>query len=52
MWADECYQLGYIVKTHGLKGEVIAQLEVDAPEEYSEMEEAIIETAKEKFYAR
>ncbi len=43
MKIDDCYQLGYIVKTHGLKGEVIAKLDVDFPEEYQKMESVYLE---------
>lgn len=43
MGADECYQLGYIVKTHGLNGEVLIQLDVDHPEEYEDMESVFLE---------
>ncbi len=42
MRVDECYQLGYIVKTHGLKGEVIILLDVDNPLEYMEMESVFL----------
>ncbi|MDH5603110.1 MAG: ribosome maturation factor RimM, partial [Cyclobacteriaceae bacterium] len=39
---DSCFQLGYIVKNHGLKGEVNVFLDVDQPEEYSEMESVFV----------
>jgi 16S rRNA processing protein RimM len=42
MW-DECYQIGYIVKTHGLKGELIVQLDVDDPDDYTELESVFLE---------
>jgi 16S rRNA processing protein RimM len=29
MLLDETYQLGYIIKTHGLRGQVVAEFEVD-----------------------
>jgi len=38
MTIDDCYQLGYIVKTHGLKGEVQIYLDVDAPSDYRNLE--------------
>ncbi|MEM0942041.1 MAG: ribosome maturation factor RimM [Bacteroidota bacterium] len=38
MKIDDCYQLGKVVKTHGLKGEVSIVLDVDYPEEYQELE--------------
>ncbi|MEQ8472110.1 MAG: ribosome maturation factor RimM [Marinoscillum sp.] len=40
---DECYQLGNVVKTHGLRGEVVFFLDVDHPETYQEMESVLIE---------
>ena len=39
---DDCYQLGYIIKKHGLKGEVYAHLDVDEPERYSELESVLV----------
>jgi len=39
---DLCYQLGRIVKTHGLKGEVGVLLDVDDPIEYSKMESVFV----------
>ena len=43
MRKDECYRLGHIVKTHGLKGAVTIELDVDYPEEYDEMESVFLE---------
>ncbi|MFZ9044845.1 MAG: ribosome maturation factor RimM [Cyclobacteriaceae bacterium] len=43
MRIDDCFELGYIVKTHGLKGEVIIQLDVDDPSVYYEMESVFLE---------
>ena len=43
MRKDECYQLGHIVKTHGLKGLVCIQLDVDDPNDYSTLEFLFIE---------
>jgi 16S rRNA processing protein RimM len=43
MKQDECYELGAIVKTHGLKGEVLAMLDVDEPESYAEMDSVFVE---------
>lgn len=40
---DEYYQLGNIIKTHGLRGEVIFFLDVDDPEEYQELESVFID---------
>lgn len=43
MKVDSCYQLGGIVKTHGLKGEVILHLDVDDPEPYKNLESMFLE---------
>ncbi|MES2795103.1 MAG: ribosome maturation factor RimM [Bacteroidota bacterium] len=43
MTKDECYEVGYIVKTHGLKGELGIHLDVDNPAEYSDIEGLLIE---------
>jgi 16S rRNA processing protein RimM len=43
MRIDDCFELGYIVKTHGLKGEVTIQLDVDDPSVYYEMESVFLE---------
>ena len=42
MQLDDCFELGYIVKPHGTKGEVQVFLDVDRPEEYSEMESVFV----------
>jgi len=34
MTLDETYQLGYIIKTHGLRGHVVAHFDVDDPKAY------------------
>ncbi len=43
MGFDECYQLGNVVKTHGLLGEVVIFLDVDHPELYQEMESVLVD---------
>lgn len=43
MGFDECYQLGNVVKTHGLRGEVVIFLDVDDPELYEEMESVLVD---------
>jgi 16S rRNA processing protein RimM len=43
MLIDDCFELGYIVKTHGLKGQVYVQLDVDDPSEYYKMESVLAE---------
>ncbi|MDQ3289849.1 MAG: ribosome maturation factor RimM [Bacteroidota bacterium] len=39
---DTCYQLGYILRTHGIKGQVIAFFDVDYPEDYEELESVFL----------
>ena len=39
---DACYQLGYIVRTHGIKGQVTAFFDVDHPEEYETLESVFL----------
>ncbi|UII27977.1 ribosome maturation factor RimM [Fulvivirga maritima] len=43
---DECFQLGYVIKKHGLKGEVNILLDVDDPQYYQEMESVFVEINK------
>lgn len=45
---DSCYLLGYIIKPHGLKGEVVAHLDVDFPEKYINLESVFISKNNEK----
>lgn len=40
---DDYYYLGKILKTHGNKGQVIVQMDVDDPEEYLEMESVYLD---------
>ncbi|MCP4460207.1 MAG: 16S rRNA processing protein RimM [Cytophagales bacterium] len=42
MNVDNCYQLGDILKTHGLKGEVITHFDVDSPSDYRNLESVFI----------
>ena len=42
MRIDDCYQLGYVTKTHGLHGEVHIFLDVDFPEEYNNLESVFV----------
>lgn len=46
MKQSDCYEIGYITKTHGLKGEVTLELDVDEPESYAELESAFVEVKK------
>ena len=43
---ESCYQLGYLLKTHGLKGDVVIEIDADYPEEYVEMESVFVEINK------
>jgi 16S rRNA processing protein RimM len=43
MTKEACYEVGKIVKPHGLKGEIQALLDVDYPEEYEDMESVFLE---------
>jgi 16S rRNA processing protein RimM len=40
---DSCFKVGHIIKAHGLKGEVVAELDTDHPIEYSELESVFVE---------
>lgn len=42
MKQDDCYQLGEVIKTHGLKGEVSILLDVDFPNEYQNLESVFL----------
>lgn len=42
MKVDDCYQLGEVIKTHGLKGEISIHLDVDFPEEYENLESVFL----------
>ena len=42
---DECFELGYVVKTHGLKGQFIAVLDVDDLADYDELERVYVALA-------
>ncbi|WP_138990371.1 ribosome maturation factor RimM [Larkinella sp. C7] len=43
MTKDDCFQLGKITKTHGVRGELVFFLDVDMPELYAEMDSVLIE---------
>ena len=43
---ESCYQLGYVLKTHGLKGELVLVIDADNPQDYSEMESIFVEVNK------
>jgi 16S rRNA processing protein RimM len=40
---NDCYQLGHITRTHGVKGELVFFLDVDYPNEYADLESVFIE---------
>ncbi|MBV6645357.1 MAG: 16S rRNA processing protein RimM [Cyclobacteriaceae bacterium] len=42
MGFDDCYQIGYIVKAHGLQGEVNITLDVDFPDDYKGLESVLL----------
>ena len=43
MTQDNCYLLGYIVRTHGTSGNVVIFLDVDYPEEYDDLDSVYVE---------
>ncbi len=47
MKKEECYEVGYIVKTHGLKGELGIHLDVDNPADYQDVDGFLIEKGGE-----
>ena len=42
MQVDDCYQLGYVIKPHGLSGALQILLDVDAPDTYSNLESVFV----------
>jgi 16S rRNA processing protein RimM len=44
---DSCYELGYITKPHGLKGDVSIVIDADTPEAYRNLESVFIEQDKQ-----
>ena len=43
MKIEDCFQLGYIVKPHGIHGALTVFLDTDTPEYYEEMESVYVE---------
>ena len=41
--ADACYKIGFVMKPHGLKGEVTISIDPDAPENLDEVKSVFIE---------
>lgn len=40
---EQCFQLGYVAKVHGLRGEVNVMLDVDYPEDYEDLKHLFLE---------
>lgn len=40
---DSCYQLGYVIKPHGLKGDVSIYIDADEPQVYKNLESVLIQ---------
>ncbi|NML64572.1 16S rRNA processing protein RimM [Hymenobacter sp. RP-2-7] len=53
MTIDDCFELGYLVKPHGLKGQFIAELDVDDASAYDDLERVYLAlpTAPDKLVA-
>jgi len=47
MTIDDCYQLGYIIKPHGLNGEVQVYLDVDDPAKYQDLESVFVQQGQQ-----
>jgi 16S rRNA processing protein RimM len=47
MRIDDCFELGHIIKPHGLHGEVWMLIDADLPEAYQELESVFLETKGE-----
>ena len=43
MGFDDCYELGNVIKTHGLNGEISILLDVDDPSQYTELESVFVD---------
>ena len=39
---EQCFQLGYVAKVHGLRGEVVVMLDVDYPEDYEDLKQLFL----------
>jgi 16S rRNA processing protein RimM len=44
---DQCFYLGSVAKLHGYKGGLSLYLDVDYPDDYTEMESVFIEINKQ-----
>ncbi|TLU99350.1 ribosome maturation factor RimM [Dyadobacter luticola] len=47
MTQDNCFLLGYIVRTHGTAGNVVIYLDVDYPDDYEDLESIFVEVKGE-----
>ena len=47
MQLEDYYEIGYIIRPHGLKGAVSFQLDVDDPSKYTGMESVIVRTGEQ-----
>jgi 16S rRNA processing protein RimM len=43
MRIDSCFELGHVIKIHGIRGEVKAYLDTDHPENYKDLESVFVE---------
>ena len=44
MTKDQCFELGYIERTHGYSGSVVAKFDVDDPSRYQKIDALFVET--------
>ena len=47
MTKENCFELGKITKTHGVRGELVLWLDVDFPEDYEDLESIFLEVRGE-----
>ncbi|MCG8305996.1 MAG: ribosome maturation factor RimM [Cytophagales bacterium] len=47
MKLEDCFEIGFILKPHGLKGAVNIHLDVDDPEKYGKLESVIVRKGNE-----
>jgi 16S rRNA processing protein RimM len=47
MNVESCFQLGYIIKPHGLKGALSLYLDTDHPEDYEKLESVFVDIKQE-----
>jgi 16S rRNA processing protein RimM len=43
MKREECFELGYVLRPHGIRGDVYVQFDVDDPETYKTLESVFVE---------